>query len=114
MLYTVWRGSLRVGRVWGGRILLKDSETLSFAVGAPDGDEARFAAKLASLLKSTKSRLRLKIVASGDNAKALAQFDRREADLAVLRTDAKIPPPARAIAILEHDVVLLLSPGSNK
>jgi hypothetical protein len=58
----------------------------------PDGNEARFAAKLASLLKSIKLRLRLKIVASGDNAKALAQFDRREADLAGLRTDAKIPP----------------------
>jgi TRAP-type uncharacterized transport system substrate-binding protein len=103
-----------IATVWGGRILLKDSETLTFAVGAPDGNEARFAAKLASLLKSTKSRLRLKIVASSDNAKALAQFDRREADLAVLRTDAKIPPRALAIAILEHDVVLLLSPGSKK
>jgi TRAP-type uncharacterized transport system substrate-binding protein len=109
MLYAVFTV---IATVWGGRILLKDSETLTFAVGAPDGNEAR--AKLASLLKSTKSRLRLKIVASSDNAKALAQFDRREADLAVLRTDAKTPPRARAIAILEHDVVLLLSPRSKK
>ena len=84
-----------IATVWGGRILRKDSETLTFAVGAPDGNEARFAAKLASLLKSTKSRLRLKILASSDNAKALAQFDRCEADLAVLRTDAKIPPRAQ-------------------
>jgi TRAP-type uncharacterized transport system substrate-binding protein len=114
MLYTLLTVTLTIATVWGGRILLKDSETLTFAVGAPDGNEARFAAKLASLLKSTKSRLRLKITASGDNAKALARFDRREADLAVLRTDAKIPPRARAIAILEHDVVLLLSPGSKK
>jgi TRAP-type uncharacterized transport system substrate-binding protein len=114
MLYILLTVILTVATVWGGRILLKDSETLTFAVGAPDGDEARFAAKLASLLKSTKSRLRLKIAASGDNAKALAQFDRREADLVVLRTDAKIPPRARAIAILEHDVVLLLSPGRKK
>jgi TRAP-type uncharacterized transport system substrate-binding protein len=114
MLYTLLTVILTVATVWGGRILLKDSETLTFAVGARDGNEARFAAKLASLLESTKSRLRLKIVASGDNAKALAKFDRREADLAVLRTDAKIPPRARAIAILEHDVVLLLSPGSKK
>src|SRR6202043_1903742 len=103
---------LTVATVWGGPILLKDSETLTFAVGAPDGNEARFAAKLASLLKSTKSRLRLKNVAS--SAKALAQFDRREADLAVLRTDAKIPPRARAIAILEHDIVLLISPPGKK
>jgi hypothetical protein len=32
----------------------------------------------------------------------------------VLRTDARVPPRARALAILEHDVVLLISPGSKK
>jgi TRAP-type uncharacterized transport system substrate-binding protein len=105
---------LTAATVWGGRILLRASETLTFAVGAPDGEEARFAAKLEALLKSTNSRLRLKIVPSGDNVKALARFDRREADLTILRTDAKVPTRARAIAILEHDVVLLLSPGSKK
>src|SRR6202011_5876326 len=59
-------------------------------------------------------RLRLKIVPNADSAKALAQFDRRQADLAVLRTDAKVPPRARALAILEHDVLLLISPGGKK
>ena len=32
----------------------------------------------------------------------------------MLRTDAKIPSRARALAILEHDVVLLISPGGKK
>jgi hypothetical protein len=49
------------------------------------------------------SRLRLKVVPNADNAEALAQFDRRQADLAILRTDAKVPPRARTIAILEHE-----------
>ena len=71
-------------------------------------------AKLAAVLKNTHSKLRLKIVNNADNAKAVAQFERRNADLAVLRTDAKIPPRARAIAILDHDLVLLLSPGNKK
>ena len=66
------------------------------------------------MLKNNPSQLRLKIVPNADSAKALAQFDRREADLAVLRTDAKVPPRARALAILDHDVVLLLSPGGKK
>ena len=66
------------------------------------------------MLKNNSSRLRLKIVSNTDNAKALQQFDRREADLAVLRTDEKVPPRARALAILEHDVLLLISPGSKK
>ena len=32
----------------------------------------------------------------------------------ILRTDAKIPPRARAVAILEHDVLLLISPAAKK
>src|ERR1700751_2052530 len=83
---------LTVATVWGGRILLRDSETLVFAVGEASGPEARFAARLAAMLKATSSRLQVKIVLNADNAKALGQFDRKLADLAVLRTDAKIPP----------------------
>lgn len=100
--------------MWGGRVWLKNSETLVFAVGNANSPEARFAAKLATVLKNNSSRLRLRIMPNADNAKALAQFERRQADLAVLRTDAKVPPHARALAILEHDVVLLISPGSKK
>ena len=98
LLYALLTMVLTVATVWGGRVLLKDEETLTFAVGAANGDEARFADKLAAVLKNTHSRLRLKIVPNADNAKALASFDRRQADLAVMRTDAKVPPRARAIA----------------
>jgi TRAP-type uncharacterized transport system substrate-binding protein len=112
VLFALLTLILTIATVWGGRIWLKDSETLVFAVG--NGPEARFAAKLATVLKSNASRLRLKIVSNADNAKALAQFDRRQADLAVLRADAKVPPRARAIAILEHDIVLLISPPGKK
>src|SRR6202035_1779829 len=105
---------LTVATVWGGRAWLRNSETLTFAVGEAGGPEARFAAKLAALLKNSNSRLRLRITSNTDGAKALAQFDRKQADLAVLRTDAKIPPRARALAILEHDLLLLISPGSKK
>src|SRR6202022_1964928 len=105
---------LTVATVWGGRIWLRNSETLVFAVGDANSLEARFAARLAAVLKNNNSKLRLKIVPNADSAKALAQFDRRQADLAVLRTDAKVPSRARALAILEHDVLLLLSPGKQK
>jgi TRAP-type uncharacterized transport system substrate-binding protein len=105
---------LTVATVWGGRVWLRNSETLVFAVGDANSLEARFAAKLDAVLKSNNSKLRLKIVPNADSAKALAQFDRRQADLAVLRTDDKVPSRARALAILEHDVLLLLSPGTKK
>ena len=105
---------LTAATVWGGRTWLRNSETLIFAVGDANSLEARFATKLAAVLKNNNSKLRLKIVPNTDSAKALAQFDHRQADLAVLRTDAKVPPRARALAILEHDVLLLISPGNKK
>jgi TRAP-type uncharacterized transport system substrate-binding protein len=114
LLFAALTLILTVATVWGGRIWLRNSETLIFAVGDANSLEARFATKLAAVLKANSSRLRLKIVPNADSAKALVQFDRRQADLAVLRTDAKVPPRARALAILEHDVLLLLSPGSKK
>jgi TRAP-type uncharacterized transport system substrate-binding protein len=105
---------LTVATVWAARIYLKNSETLVFAVGDPNGQEARFANKLATMLKNNYSRFKVKIVSNGDNTKALAQFDRNEANLAVLRTDAKVPPRARAVAVLDHDLLLVLSPGGKK
>ena len=114
MLFAALTVILTAATVWGGRILLRNSETLTFATSDANGIEARFANKLAALLKSNNSRLRVKIVSNADSTKALAQFDRKQADLAVLRTDAKIPGRARAIAILEHDVLLLMSPKGKK
>jgi TRAP-type uncharacterized transport system substrate-binding protein len=114
IIFSILTLILTAVTVWGGRVWLRNSETLVFAVGERHGPEARFAARLAALLKNNASRLRLKIVPNADNAKALAQFDRKEANLAILRTDAKIPPRARALAVLEHDVVMVLSPGGKK
>ena len=114
VLFAVMTLVLTVATVWGGRIWLRNSETLTFAVGETNGPEARFAAKLAAMLKASSSRFQLKIIRNADNARALAQFDRKLADLAVLRTDARIPPRARSLAILEHDLVMLISPGDKK
>jgi TRAP-type uncharacterized transport system substrate-binding protein len=114
LLFAALTLILTLATVWGGRIWFRHSETLVFATGGANGVEARFAAKLATVLKNNNSRLRLKIVAAADDAKAVAQFDRRQADLVVLRTDAKLPARARAIAILEHDVLLLISPKGKK
>lgn len=113
-LFVLLTLALTGAAVWGARTWLKNSETLVFAVGDPNGPEARFANKLATLLKNNSSRYVLRIVGNADNAKALAQFDRREANLAVLRTDAKVPSRARAVAVLDHDVLLVMSPAGKK
>jgi TRAP-type uncharacterized transport system substrate-binding protein len=114
LLFAALTVILTIVTVWGGRVWFRHSETLVFATGEANGVEARFAAKLATVLKNNSSKLRLKIVANVDDAKAVAQFDRKQADLVVLRTDAKLPARARTIAILEHDVLLLISPKGKK
>ena len=98
-LFVLLTVVLTVATVWGARIWLKNSETLVFAVGDPAGPEARFAERFATMLKNNYSHFKVKIVSNADSAKALTQFDRNEANLAVLRTDAKVPPRARAVAI---------------
>jgi len=55
ILFAVLTFVLTVATVWGGRIWLKNSETLTFAVGEASGPEARFAA----MFETTSSRLRL-------------------------------------------------------
>src|SRR3982074_1813750 len=89
LLFAALTLILTVATVWGGRIWLRNSETLIFAVGDANSLEARFATKLAAVLKNNNSKLRLKIMPNADNARVLAAFDRRQADLAVLRTDAR-------------------------
>ena len=61
LLFVTLTVILTIAAVWGGRIWLKNSETLVFAVGDPSSPEARFAARLAAVLKNNTSRLQLKI-----------------------------------------------------
>src|ERR1700716_3100756 len=92
VLFSVLTLILSAATVWGGRTWVRNSETLVFAVGDANSLEARFATKLAAVLKNNNSKLRLKIVPNTDSAKALALFDHRQADLWVLRNEAKVPP----------------------
>ena len=114
LLFVALTLILTIATVAGLRTWLRNSETLTFAVGDANSLDARFAARLAAVFRNTNSRLRLKIVPNTDSARAVALFDRKAADLAMLRTDAKVPPRARALAILEHDVLLLLSPAARR
>lgn len=114
ILFMVATLVLTAVTVWAARVWFRNTSTLTFAVASEGGVEARFAAKLASVLQANNSSLRLKINKNSDNDKALAAFDRKQAELAILRTDQKVPGRARSIAILDKDLVLLLSPKGKK
>ena len=96
--------------VWGARTWFKRSDNMTIAIGDANGIEAKFAAKLALVLAASGSRIRLTPLSAPDGGgKPTTRFDRRQADLVVLRTDATIPNRARAIAVLDRDVALLIS-----
>ena len=114
LLFVIATIVLTVVTVWAARVWFRHTSTLTFAVGTDGGVEARFAAKLALVMQANNSSLRLKIDKNLDNDKALAVFDRKQADLAILRTDQRVPGRARAIAILDKDLVLLLSQKGKK
>lgn len=110
LLFALLTMILTGATVWGARTWFKRSDNMTIAVGDANGIEARFAAKLASVLAASGSRIRLTPVSGPDGSSAPAtRFDRRQADLVMLRTDATIPSRARAIAVLDRDVALLIS-----
>jgi TRAP-type uncharacterized transport system substrate-binding protein len=82
---------------------------LTIAVGPVGSPEQVFATKLASLLEQNRASIRLAPMVSSSRAQVVTRFAKREADLAILRTDAKIPAHGRAVAVLEHEMLLLLA-----
>ena len=89
-------------------------ETLTIATGPAGGVEHQFAEKLSTLLAQNHASVRLSVAPQDGAILAVNRLVRRETDLAIVRTDAKIPSHARAIAILEHDMVLLIGPHVSK
>lgn len=89
--------------------------TVTIAVGPESSPEHRFARKLAEVLAANHASIRLRLLASEAAAQNLSRFAQHEADMVVLRTDERrIPASARALAILEEEVVLLITPPKSK
>lgn len=88
---------------------------ITMAVGPESTPEHRFATKLAEVLAQSHASIRLKLVVSEAGAQNLSRFAHHEADLVVLRSDERrIPTFARAVAILEEQVLLLITPTKTK
>ena len=82
---------------------------ITMAVGPEGSPEYRFALKLGEALQQSHASIRLRIESQETRTQALTRFAHHEVDLAILRTDdRKIPVNARALAVLEHEAVLLI------
>lgn len=82
---------------------------LAVSVGPEGSTDQRFAVALNHTLHETRASVQLSIHPHPTAALALADFSHRKADLAVIRTDSPLPPQARAVAVLEEEVLLLIS-----
>ena len=82
---------------------------ITIAVGPEGSPEYRFAVKLADVLQQSRGSIRLRLESQESRNQALTRFAHHEVDLAIVRTDdRKIPVNARALAVLEHEAVLLI------
>ncbi len=88
--------------------------TLVFAVAPAGGPEQAFAEKLAGLVAQQSWRARLRVSVEETPALALARFAQGKADLAIARTDMRIPSQARALALLDHVALVIAAPKSPK
>ena len=88
--------------------------TLAIAVGPAETDEAQFATHLARLLHDRHGPLRLRVLKFNTEAQAMVAFERRDADMTILRSDGHVPGNARALADLERNVVLVLTKPPRK
>jgi len=87
--------------------------TLTVAAGSLDGDAPKLMSAIAAKLASANAPVRLKVVEKLTAAEAGAAFSKGEIDLAVIRPDSGDLSSARAIVVVAHAVVLMISPPGS-
>ncbi len=88
--------------------------TLTVVAGPAGGDNFHIMQALAQQLARERASLRLRVVASeGGPAASAAAIDKGTADIAVVRGDLGIPANGQVVAILRHNVVMLLVPAAS-
>lgn len=92
--------AIKAERMW-----MDQAKILKFCVSR-SGVDQRFAERLQQLVASRTSRIRIAITPVQDLVSA---FEHHECDLLVARSDAKLPAAARALAILEKEIVVLVA-----
>ncbi|MEI8143875.1 MAG: TAXI family TRAP transporter solute-binding subunit [Alphaproteobacteria bacterium] len=98
-----------VGGTLATTFWLNKPRVLRMVVSPEGGVQHRFAQKLAEALAANSRTLRLSISVVDAPAAALSRLARLESDVAIGRTDLKFPANARTVAVLERDVLLLMT-----
>ncbi|MCW2283414.1 TRAP-type uncharacterized transport system substrate-binding protein [Rhodoblastus acidophilus] len=92
--------AIKAERMW-----FDQAKVLKFCVSR-GGVDQRFAERLQQLVVNRTSRIRIAVTPVQD---PVAAFDHHECDLLAARSDAKLPATARALAILEKEIVVVIA-----
>jgi len=103
-----------VGGTLAASYWLYKPQVLVFAAGPQGGVYYRFAKKLAETVAANSRSLRISVQPTDTRLAAVTRLGKLDADIAIGRTDQKFPTTARTIAVLEHDVVVLVAPKASK
>lgn len=82
---------------------------LVFAVGPKDSASDQFAQSLRQIVARNRG-VRVSVKNVDGPIAAVQQFAQGRADLAIVRSDTRTPPRARAVAQLEHSILLIAAP----
>ncbi|HEY8565519.1 MAG TPA: TAXI family TRAP transporter solute-binding subunit [Beijerinckiaceae bacterium] len=88
--------------------------TLRVAVGPMSSEDTRLMAAVAQYLARERAAVRVKLVLTEGVAGSAESLDNGKADLAVVRTDAAVPPKAQTLVIMHRDAAVLMTTGATK
>jgi TRAP-type uncharacterized transport system substrate-binding protein len=103
-----------VGGTLAASYWLYKPRVLVFAAGPEGSAYYRFAQKLAETVATNSRSIRIVVQPTETSLAAITRLGKLDADIAIGRTDQKFPTTARTIAVLEHDVVVLVAPKASK
>lgn len=107
-------GVLAVSAAGGlGIYLLGRPEVLRIAVGPPDGSNWRLMTGAARVLERQHEDVRFRIRSVVDPRAAAEALERGEVDMAVVRSDVRLPANGHSVAIIQRQAGLFLAPAAS-
>ena len=91
---------------------MSQPQTLRFAVGPANSEDARVVQAIAAQLKENRASIRLLTNVVDGPAAASEAIDKHLADLAVVRRDVAMPKDGQVVAVLRKNVVVFIVPSA--
>ncbi len=112
--YSIITIVLAVAAAFGISWFLLNPKPLKLAVGPAGGVYARFAEKLVAVVARESRLTRIVAINTDNDGDSLTRLHRGTVDLAIARTDSKVPADARAVALLERELMYVVTSKARR